>query len=125
MASSYVMQIKDRATGEVAEWEPGRAVEMDFVDACAREILGATFGDVSSPWANIADDIVAEVKERGVGLFRTEAHVLEDVRTAINAVIVKQGPEKALASLKDAFHAAITTGIGKAIYNLKSRVAPR
>lgn len=34
MASRYLMQVIDRQTGEVVQFEPGRAIEAGFVDAC-------------------------------------------------------------------------------------------
>lgn len=54
------MQIVDRATGEVVQWEPGRAVELDFIE-----------------------DITAMILSRGVGLFRTTDHVKRSIEDGL------------------------------------------
>lgn len=61
MASEYRLQVISIKTGQVvAGWQPGdRVVETDLVT-----------------------DLEARVKAKGVGLFRTEAHVLADLREA-------------------------------------------
>ena len=65
MASDYVIQIVHIPTGKVARsWAPGLAVEKQFVD-----------------------EIIDRVQQKGVGVFRTEAHVLADVQEAITELL--------------------------------------
>jgi hypothetical protein len=64
MPSKYLMQVLDRKTGEVVQFEPGLSVEREFVDDC-----------------------VAKIVSLGVGFFRTSAHVEQDVRDGIEQVI--------------------------------------
>lgn len=64
MASSFTMQIVDKRTGSVVEFEPGLTVEMDFIT-----------------------DVVQRVLDKGVGVFRTEAHVAADIRSGIEEAI--------------------------------------
>lgn len=58
------MQIIDKRSGTVVEYEPGLSVEINFIDDCVTRILA-----------------------KGVGFFRTEAHVSTDVRAAIEEAI--------------------------------------
>lgn len=39
------------------------------------------------PVSSLADVVAEKVREKGVGLFRGENHVIEDVKTAINELI--------------------------------------
>lgn len=65
MASRYLMQVVDRQTGEIVQFEPGQVVETDFVTDC-----------------------VAQVVRLGVGLGRTSDHVAADVRQGIEEAIL-------------------------------------
>lgn len=59
--SAYVLQVVHRGTGRVvATWPPGREAERDFIE-----------------------DLCRRVREKGVGVLRTEAHVVADVRAAL------------------------------------------
>lgn len=59
--SAYVLQVAEKGSGKVvASWPPGLEQERDLIAA-----------------------IVSRVRARGVGVFRTEARVLEAVRDAI------------------------------------------
>jgi len=65
MASAYRVQIIHAATAEVVYRElPGEAVEADLVE-----------------------NICQRVRAKGVGIGRTEAHVLADVKAAIAEVL--------------------------------------
>ena len=64
MASMFVMQIVDKRSGEVVQFEPGLSVEINFIDDCVTRILA-----------------------KGVGVFRTQAHVAQDVRLGIEEAI--------------------------------------
>lgn len=64
-ASRYRLQIIDTLTGHVAlGWRPGDQVESDLIG-----------------------DLVERTRALGVGLGRTEAHVLADVRQAFAELI--------------------------------------
>lgn len=123
MASTYLMQIVKRDTGEVVQWEPGRGVETDFIAACVREILNATFVGADNVSSDLVSRALEEVKARGVA-FRTTSHVLADVRDGFNAALVANGPEKSLRDLRAAFERSIEQGIETAIHDLKRQVRP-
>lgn len=59
MASDFVMQIRHIPSGEYVEFAPGSRVE--------------------SP---ILEDLCSRVRAKGVGIFRTEDHVIADLQTA-------------------------------------------
>lgn len=65
MASRYLLQIVDRQSGNVVQFEPGLQAEKDFVADCVKRVV-----------------------ELGVGLLKTEAHVEQDVRTGIELAIL-------------------------------------
>ena len=60
MPSDYLIAVIEKTTGHTVSWAPGLEVEAQF-----------------------EDDLVTRVKAKGVGLARTEAHVLADVRAAL------------------------------------------
>ena len=64
MASRFLMQIIDRKTGEVVQFEPGKVVETDFVEDCVEQVV-----------------------RLGVGLGRTSNHVAADVRQGLEDAI--------------------------------------
>jgi hypothetical protein len=64
MASRYLMQIVDRKTGDVVQFEPGQAAELEFVEDC-----------------------VAKVVRLGVGLGRTSTQVSVAIRQGIEEAI--------------------------------------
>ncbi len=62
--SDYVIQVVHKETGRVVEWAPGLQVERQLViDLCNR------------------------VAAKGVGVFRTTAHVVADVRVALQELL--------------------------------------
>ena len=64
--SSYRLQIVDAKTGQVAQgWQPGDKTEIDLVD-----------------------DLCGRLKGSGIGVFRTEAKVIEAVRSEFQAMIL-------------------------------------
>lgn len=65
MASDFAMRIIRKATGEYVEWAPGDPIETMVVDA-----------------------LIERCRNKGVGLMRTEAHVLADVRAAAEDVLL-------------------------------------
>lgn len=73
MSSRYLLQIVDREDGTVVQFEPGLRAESDIITDC-----------------------VNRVREKGVGLGRTSAHVEQDVCDAM----------------------------GEAFHDLKSRIRP-
>ena len=64
MPSQFVIRVVDLTTNEVVQWAPGMAVERQLVE-----------------------DLCARVLSKGVGIFRTEAHVIADVRAAITELL--------------------------------------
>lgn len=64
MASDYVVQIVHRETGLVVSWAPGLQVEVEFIE-----------------------NLCTRVRAKGVGLARSEAHVIADVRTACHELL--------------------------------------
>lgn len=59
------MQIVDRSTDSVVEFEPGLTVEIDFIADCVRRIL-----------------------DKGVGVLKTQEHVAADIRSGIEEAIL-------------------------------------
>ncbi len=59
------MQIVDRETGNVVQFEPGMSVESQFIEDC-----------------------VTNIAFLGVGFGRTTAHVAQDVRNGIESTIL-------------------------------------
>ena len=84
MASRYLMQIVDKKTGDVVQFEPGLAIEKDFVEDCARRII-------QRATRNIVD--------RGVGIGCTTLHVEKDIEDGLDAT-VRDCIEKSIMSLK-------------------------
>lgn len=37
--SRYLMQVVDRQTGDVHQWEPGRGAEADLIETCVDKIM--------------------------------------------------------------------------------------
>ncbi len=64
MASKYVIQVASKKTGKVYEWAPGLAAERE-----------------------LEDEICNRVAAKGVGIVRTTAHVIADVRAAIEELL--------------------------------------
>lgn len=65
MASQYLVQIVDKKTRQVVNsWQPGLQAELEF-----------------------EAELLRRVQKMGVGVFRTEAHVLKDVQAAIRELL--------------------------------------
>lgn len=64
MPSKYLLQIVHRTSGEVVQFEPGLSTEINFIDDCVQRILS-----------------------KGVGVFRTNKHVEQDIRDGINEAV--------------------------------------
>ena len=65
MASEYVIQVIHKATNKVVHsWAPGLAVEKELIS-----------------------ELLDRVKAKGVGIARTEYHVLADVKEAIEELL--------------------------------------
>jgi len=64
MASQYKIAVIFKDTGEVVSWAPGLSVERDF------EV-----------------ELLNRIKAKGVGVGRTTAHVLDDVRDALRELL--------------------------------------
>jgi hypothetical protein len=122
--SRFLMQIIDRETGDVVQFEPGRQVETDFVSDCAVQVVSSA--DISIP-ASSEDFIKAcvdAVITRGVGFGRTESHVRQDLEDGIREVILKQGFDVEIAAARAELAARVESGVHKAIFNLKKQIRP-
>lgn len=75
MRSRYVLQVAEIGGKVVASWPPGLDEERDLVEAVVRGVRDA----------DVTEKILASVQAKGVGLLKTEAHVLAAVREAIEA----------------------------------------
>lgn len=64
MPSDYLIQVVHKASGSVVQWEPGLRLEQEF-----------------------EDELLLRVKAKGVGLTRTEIHVLADIRAAVRELL--------------------------------------
>ena len=64
MVSEFKIQVVHVTSGKVVSWAPGLEVEKQF-----------------------ETELLERVKAKGVGVLRTEAHVLEDVRTALKELL--------------------------------------
>lgn len=67
MSSLYLIRVVERDSGEtvVSSWTPGSVVEKDLIE-----------------------ELVQRVRDKGVGVLRTEAHVIEDVRSALRELLL-------------------------------------
>ena len=94
--SDYELQVVRRGNKQVvARWPPGLDEERDLVAAVARGVRDQ----------NVTEQILAAVQAKGVGLLKTEAHVLAAVREALEA----HTPATARGdSVREAFEAALT-----------------
>jgi hypothetical protein len=78
MASRFRLQVVNLDTGRVVEWAPGQQVERDLVtELCAR------------------------VAAKGVGVGRSTAHVVEDVRTALQDLLRRPQDRRAVRAVGD------------------------
>lgn len=64
MPSAYRLQIVHAEDGRVVEWAPGLSAEIELID-----------------------NLCARVQAKGVGVGKTEAHVLADVRAAFHDLL--------------------------------------
>jgi len=64
MASEFKIQVVHASNGMVVEWAPGLSVEKD-----------------------LETELLARIKAKGVGVGRTSAHVLEDVKAALRELL--------------------------------------
>ena len=62
--SEFRLQVLHVPTGKLVEWAPGLTIEKDFVA-----------------------EICRRVQAKGVGIGRTEAHVVADVRAAVEELL--------------------------------------
>lgn len=62
--STFIIQVIDKHTGNVVEWAPGLAVERQLVE-----------------------DLCNRVASKGVGILRTTAHVVDDVKTSLEELL--------------------------------------
>lgn len=68
LESNFVIQVVNKSTGEVVEWAPGRTVERRFIT----ELVNRT---------------VTLAVAKGLGVFRTEAHVKASIQEAIDKAV--------------------------------------
>ena len=61
---TYLIQVVNKTSGSVVQWAPGSNVEKDLIR-----------------------ELVERVRAKGVGVFRTEAHVTSDIKTAIEELL--------------------------------------
>jgi hypothetical protein len=104
MASQYVLQIVDKDTGELAAtWAPGAPAEAEFIDTLCQRVaahlgegrttngvldaLAETWTPGSPTEAAFVDTLCQRIAESGVGIGRTTAHVLTDVRASFEAQV--------------------------------------
>ena len=84
MASEYRIQVVDVRNERVAEWAPGLDVEKQLVSELTDRIQ-AKLGIVQTFSPN---ELITRIRAKGVGVFRTEDHVVADVRAAIQETSV-------------------------------------
>ena len=64
MPSDFLIQVIHKSTGEVVRWAPGLEVEKEF-----------------------ETELLNRVRAKGVGLFRSETHVVKDVIGALRELL--------------------------------------
>lgn len=102
--SDYELQVVRRGTHQVvARWPPGLEQERDLVDA----IVSGLRDD------HLVERIVGAVQAKGVGLLKTETHVLAAVRDACAAHTPLTAQD-----------AAVRAAIESALYEVKAQVQP-
>ena len=62
MPSRYLMQVVDRQTGEIVQFEPGQDVEIEFVEDCVANAVqhGVGFGRTSAQVATVLKQSIEE-----------------------------------------------------------------
>jgi hypothetical protein len=81
-ASSYEVRIVERATGKVvAAFPPGLEAEQSLVRRLTERICHGL--EETTVARSVIEDILGRVEALGVGLGRTQAHVLADVEKAL------------------------------------------
>lgn len=64
MESEYLIQVVHKKSGRIAQWAPGLKVEKD-----------------------LEAELLNRIKEKGVGVFRTESRVLAAIQTALRELL--------------------------------------
>ncbi len=103
--SMFQLQIVDRE-GVVARLPGGGPLERALVEAFTTAIVDR----LKAANGPLTNDAVAAIVSKGVGLFRTEAHVAADIRAGLSEVFGAQNSD---------FSAAVHAGITTVIRDLK------
>lgn len=118
MQSNYLVQIVDRATGEVVQMEPGLQLERDLVADIVRALAPAT-REQTALYVRFVDALTASMAAKGVGIFRTEAAVLDAVKLSLYEVLVVNG-----GAMADALTADLERAVNAAFLKIKMQVRP-
>lgn len=108
----FLLQIAD-GNGAVAQLPAGGALEVDLI-AIFRAAISEDLAKVGVTHQQQIDRLTEAIIAKGVGFFRTEAHVEQDIREALSEVVT---------SVDSGLHidAAIGRAIHRAILSLKEQ----
>lgn len=114
--SEYRLQVVEVRTGKVVQaWAPGGPVETDLVmDLCGR-LQHKGWEPSEQVVQGFLDGMCLRLQEKGVGMFRSEARVLEAVREAFAEQSLPQTDQLTVLS-------AVRESWAELLLGLKSRV---
>lgn len=111
MPSKFVIQVVEVETGQVVQWAPGMAVERQLVE----DLCSLTNAKIEAHQTQLVEDFCARVRAQGVGMWRTEAHVLDDIRNVV---------QEALPTVKAMLGGMVRLALTDLLHALKSDVTP-
>lgn len=114
MVSKYLLRV-ERVDGQPVYLKPGGSSERELQS----NIISKATKAVLAEFNTILDTagLLADIAERGVGVARTEAHVLNDVQAAIDSHQIRTRLSKAVSL-------AIQSALHDTLLSLKSDVQP-
>lgn len=114
MASKFVLRV-ERLDGEPVYLKPGGKSERDLKTAIISQVAKRLMLEFDSVLDK--DGLLLSIIDRGVGVGRTQRHVIADVDAAIDEHEIRQRLAKAVtAAVEDAFQRTVT--------ELKSDIEP-
>lgn len=87
MASKFLIQVLHKSSGEAVQCEPGRDVELDLIQSIANKIVNARLKFPKGTYEGFIQMSADAIAKRGVGMWTTEAHVVQDIKDGLREVL--------------------------------------